>query len=195
MRRAQEWLQRAERRTPRAMARGFILGVVATLVVLALAVYVAVEAGLVPANADAKPPHIERWMAKTSLHAALAREASKAPDPLPLNDQNLIAGIKLYAANCAVCHGAADAKPSNVARGLYQKPPQLAKDGVEDDPDGVTYWKVAHGIRLTGMPAFGQSLSDGQIWQLTLFLKHMDGLPAAPQRVWKAVKGNLETSS
>lgn len=195
MRRTQEWLQRAERRTPRVMARGLILGAVATLVVLALAVYLAVEAGLVPANADAKPPHIERWMARTSLHAALAREAPKTPNPLPLNDENLIAGIKLYAANCAVCHGAADAKPSNIARGLYQKPPQLAKDGVEDDPDGVTYWKVAHGIRLTGMPSFGQNLNDDQIWQLTLFLKHMDGLPVAPRRVWKAVKGNAEASS
>jgi thiosulfate dehydrogenase len=177
------------------MARGFILGVVATLVVLALAVYIAVEAGLVPANADAKPPHIERWMAKTSLHAVLAREAPTTPNPVPLNDENLIAGIKLYAANCAVCHGAADAKPSNVARGLYQKPPQLAKDGVEDDPEGVTYWKVAHGIRLTGMPAFGPNLSETQVWQLTLFLKHMDGLPAAPKRVWKAVKGSAEASS
>ncbi|HEY1884012.1 MAG TPA: c-type cytochrome [Candidatus Cybelea sp.] len=177
------------------MARGLILGVVVTLVVLALAVYLAVEGGLVPANADAKPPHFERWMARTSLDAALAREAPKTPNPLPFNDENLIAGIKLYAANCAVCHGAADAKPSNIARGLYQKPPQLAKDGVEDDPDGVTYWKVAHGIRLTGMPSFGQNLGDDQIWQLTLFLKHMDGLPAAPRRVWKAVKSNAEASS
>ncbi|HEY2554133.1 MAG TPA: cytochrome c [Candidatus Cybelea sp.] len=177
------------------MARGLILGVVATLVVLALAVYLAVEAGLVPANADAKPPRIERWMAKTSLSAALAREAPKSPNPVPLNDENLIAGVKLYAANCAVCHGAADAKPSNVARGLYQQPPQLAKDGVEDDPEGVTYWKVAHGIRFTGMPSFGQNLRDDQVWQLTLFLKHMDGLPAAPQRVWKAVKSNAGASS
>lgn len=177
------------------MARGFGLGVVATLAALAFAVYLAVEAGLVPVNADAKPPHIERWMAGTSLHATLAREAPKTPNPVPLNDENLIAGIKLYAANCAVCHGAADAKPSNVARGLYQKPPQLAKDGVEDDPEGITYWKVAHGIRLTGMPAFGQELRDDQIWQLTLFLKHMDGLPAAPQRVWKAVKSSAEASS
>ena len=46
-------------------------------------------------------------------------------------------------------------RPATSRAGLYQKPPQLAKDGVEDDPDGVTYWKIAHGIRLTGMPAFG----------------------------------------
>jgi mono/diheme cytochrome c family protein len=72
--------------------------------------------------------------------------------------------------------------------GLYQKPPQLGKHGVEDDPDGVTYWKVDHGIRLTGMPAFGQTLQERQLWQLTLFLKHMDHLSPAADKAWKALK-------
>jgi len=38
------------------------------------------------------------------------------------------------------------------------------------------------------MPAFGKALGEQRVWQLTIFLKHMDGLPPAPQRVWKAVK-------
>ena len=170
------------------MARGIIIGVVATLVVLFLGAYVAIEAGLLPANADSKPFKIERWIARTSLHATLQREAPRIANPVALNDANLIAGIKLYASNCAVCHGTSDGKRSAVAAGLYQHPPQLAADGVEDDPDGTTYWKIDHGIRFTGMPSFGSSLTDEQLWQLTLFLKHMDGLPPAPQRVWKAVK-------
>jgi hypothetical protein len=45
------------------------------------------------------------------------------------------------------------------------------------------------------MPAFGKALEDRQLWQLTLFLKHMDGLPPAPQRVWKAVKSEATSSS
>jgi mono/diheme cytochrome c family protein len=142
---------------------------------------------MMPANADAKPPGVERWAAHMSLRGALAREAPKGANPVPLTDANLIAGVKLYAQNCAVCHGDASGTPSNVAKGLYQHPPQLAKDGVEDDPEGVTYWKIYHGIRFTGMPSFGHTLTDEQLWQLALFLKHMDGLPPAPQRVWKAV--------
>ncbi|MBV8344041.1 MAG: cytochrome c [Candidatus Eremiobacteraeota bacterium] len=170
------------------MMRGVILGVTATLVVIGLVLYIGVRAGMMPANADGKPSKLERWAAKTSLQATLAREAPTTAPPIALNDANLIAGIRLYAATCAVCHGASDGNPSRIARGLYQHPPQLAKDGVEDDPEGVTYWKVDHGIRFTGMPAFGKTLRDEQIWQLALFLKHMDGLPPAPQRVWKAVK-------
>jgi len=170
------------------MARGIVLGVVATLVILGLGAYIGILAGLFPANADAKPGKLERWAARTSLKATLQREAPSSPNPLPATDANYAAGIKLYSQNCAVCHGAEDGVATNIARGLYQKPPQLAKDGVEDDPDGVTYWKIAHGIRLTGMPAFGGTLTDQQIWQITLFLQHMDGLPPAPERVWKAVR-------
>jgi thiosulfate dehydrogenase len=172
----------------RWMIRGIVIGVVAVIVVGVLGVYVGIEAGMMPANADARPSKLERWAARTSLAATLRREAVTTPNPIPLTDRGLDAGIKLYAQNCAVCHGSADGQPSNVARGLYQKPPQLAKDGVEDDPEGVTYWKVTHGIRFTAMPAFAESLTDDQRWQVTLFLKHMDSLPAQPERAWKAVK-------
>ena len=59
---------------------------------------------------------------------------------------------------------------------------------VEDDPEGWTFWKIKQGIRWTGMPAWKDSLSDDQIWKITLFLKHMDKLPPAPQAAWQAVK-------
>ena len=170
------------------MIKGIVIGIVATLVAIASIGYIAVRAGVVPANADGPYLPGERWAAKTSLGASIRREATKDPNPLPADDENLIAGIKLYATNCVVCHGAADGEPSNIAKGLYQHAPQLAKDGVEDDPDGVTLWKVQHGIRFTGMPAFGPSLQERQLWQLALFLKHMDSLPPAPEKVWKAVK-------
>jgi len=183
------WLPlRLRRNNPAMVIRGILIGVAGTLVVLALGLYAGVKLGVMPANADAKPSGMERWMARTSLHATLAREAPAGPVPIPLTDENLIAGVKIYAADCAVCHGGPAATPSKIARGLYQKPPQLGKDGVEDDPEGVIYWKVRHGIRLTGMPSFGGSLDDQQLWQVTLFLKHMDSLAPAAERVWKSVK-------
>lgn len=169
------------------MARGFLLGIIVTLVAIAVLAYASVALGLIPANADAKASRLERWAAKTSLHATLSRQAPRIANPVALSDPNLIAGIKIYETNCVICHGAADGKKSNVAAGLYQHPPQLAGDGVEDDPEGVTYWKVDHGIRFTGMPAFGHTLTDLQLWQVTLFLKHMDALPPVAQRTWHAI--------
>jgi len=75
-----------------------------------------------------------------------------------------------------------------VAKGEYPAPPQLASDGVEDDPQGWTFWKIENGIRWTGMPSWKATLSDQQIWTLALFLKHMDKLPPAAKQAWQQVK-------
>ena len=169
--------------------RGFILGVVATIVVAVLAGYLLLRSGAVPANADAKAGGFELWAAGTSLEATLDREAPKGPNPVALTDANLVEGVKLYGEHCAVCHGtsAGKAQASAIARGQYPAPPQLASEGVEDDPEGESVWKITHGIRLTGMPAWKGALSDQQIWTLALFLKHMDKLPPAAEAAWKAL--------
>jgi mono/diheme cytochrome c family protein len=80
---------------------------------------------------------------------------------------------------------------------MFPKPPHLFRGkGVTDDQPGETYWKVANGIRLTGMPAFSQALSATQMWQVTLMLANADKIsdsvkqelkpgasaPVAPQR-------------
>jgi mono/diheme cytochrome c family protein len=167
--------------------QGAALGVAGTLVVLLAAFYLVAAAGAIPANADARPPALEKWIAHKALEAAIVRQAPKGDNPVPLTDGNLIAGIKLYAADCAVCHGAADGAASDIARGLYQKAPQLAKYGVEDDDDGEIYWKLYHGIRMTGMPAFRSALTENELWQIALFLKNMNSLPPAPEKAWQAV--------
>jgi thiosulfate dehydrogenase len=172
------------------MVRGFIAGMAALIVLALVGAYGLLRSGLIPANADAAAGGLEIWAASTSLTANLRREAPKGPNPVPLTDDHLMDGVRLYAQHCAICHGTAagDASASPVARGLYPKPPQLATDGVEDDPEGVSYWKIKHGIRLTGMPSWKGALTDQQIWTLALFLKHMDKLPADAQQAWKQVK-------
>jgi len=184
-----EALQRRKDKCGR-MLRGFFLGVVLVLVVIAGGGYVAVKNGVMPANADATPSTLEKWAARSSLHATLKREAPKGPNPLAVTDENMLAGVKIYAEDCAVCHGDKSKKATDIAAGLYQKPPQLADKGVEDDPEGVTFWRVKHGIRLTGMPSYARDLSDKQIWQVSMFLKHMDKLSPAAEKAWSKVHVN-----
>src|SRR5450759_624961 len=162
------------------MLKGVVSGVALTLVVALIGAYALVQSGLILANAD----------------ATLRRDAPKDQNPVELTEQNLLNGVHLFAQNCAVCHGSAkgDASSSPIAKGLYQKPPQLATAGVEDDPEGVSFWKIKHGIRLTGMPSFGDSLSDQEIWTLALFLKQLDKLPPAVQQAWQQVQNWPVTS-
>jgi mono/diheme cytochrome c family protein len=172
------------------MIKGLIVGIILTIAIALLASYLVLQNGVIPANADTTPGPIEKWAAGMSLDATLRREAPKTPNPVAMTDANLIAGINLFAQHCAICHGTAqgDASESAVAKGLNPSPPQLVTDGVEDDPEGYTFWKVKHGIRWTGMPAWKDALNDQQIWTLALFLKHMDKLPQAAQDAWQNVK-------
>lgn len=176
-------------RTGWGMFKGFILGIVITIVVALGAGYAVLRTGLIPANADASPSRVESWAARTSLRATLSKEAPKGPNPIPLTDANLTQGITLYGARCVVCHGGpgGNASASPIAKGENPRPPQLASHGVEDDPQGVTFWVITHGVRWTGMPSWKAALNDQQIWTLTLFLKNMDKLPPAAQAAWKQV--------
>ena len=173
----------------------FLGGIVFTLVVLGVLGYFAVKSGVVPANADSSPSSLERWVANTSLRAALERDTKGLQNPLQPSDENLIAGVRLYAENCAICHGASDAKPSKLAQGFYIEAPLLAKDGVEDDPEAVSFWKVRHGIRFTAMPSFAATLHDEDIWKIAMFLSQMDKLPPAVDAEWKKVPSAATASS
>jgi thiosulfate dehydrogenase len=172
------------------MLKGFVLGVVVVVIVALASGYVILSTGVIPAAADGKPILLEHWAARTSLRATLARDAPKGPDPVPLTDANLMAGVDLYRQNCAICHGTSQGSgsASPVAKGEYPAPPQLASDGVEDDPTGWTFWKIQNGIRWTGMPSWKGTLSDEQMWKLALFLKHMDSLPPDVQKAWQEVR-------
>ena len=155
---------------------GFLAGV---LVVLAAEYLFLTQGGMPAAAANAKPLPLERFMAGRALHVAIAKDADK-PSPLPPDEANLAAGAKVYRAQCLVCHGAIDQKqPDAIARGMFPRPPQLMppRKGVTDDPVGETYWKARNGIRLTGMPAFEGSLTEDQLWQVSLLLSKADQLP------------------
>jgi mono/diheme cytochrome c family protein len=72
---------------------------------------------------------------------------------------------------------------------MYPKPPELFKGtGVTDDPAWETYWKAAHGIRLTGMPGFQGRLTDVQLWQVSQLLANAD-------KISPAVKAALTTTA
>lgn len=172
------------------MIRAFLAGMLVAIILAFIGAYVLLQSGYIPANADAQPGGLELWAAKTSLSATLLREAPDTTNPVPLTDQTLLAGVNLFAQHCAICHGTAkgDASTSPIARGMYPRPPQLASHGVEDDSQGISYWKIKHGIRLTGMPSWTASLDDRKIWTLALFLKNMDKLPPRAQLAWTQVK-------
>jgi thiosulfate dehydrogenase len=102
-----------------------------------------------------------------------------------MNDAAYQEAATIYKDNCAFCHGLPNQQQRPpAALGEFPKPPQLwARHGVTDDEPGETYWKVANGIRLTGMPAYKPSLDEQKLWEVTMLLKNADKLPASAQQV------------
>src|SRR5712691_6110377 len=122
--------------------------------------------GGMPVTTKDAPLPFERYLAKKALKAAMRKEIGTRA-PMPPDDTSLLAGAKVYREQCAVCHGLPNQPLGAIAKGMFPPPPALFSpdEGVTDDPEGKMYWKVKHGIRLTGMPGFQESLSEMAIWQ------------------------------
>src|SRR5882672_7205506 len=155
----------------------FVFGMVVGVAMLLVVVIGYFLSGSAPVATDAPPMPMEKYLAKKALHAVLDREMPKTV-PIAADESNYLAGAQLYKDNCAVCHGLPGQPQTAIARGMFPKPPELLHGkGVTDDEPGETYWKVVHGIRLTGMPGFRDSLNDTQSWQVSLLLANADKLP------------------
>ncbi len=155
----------------------FLFGIIFCLAAIAVGGYLYVRSGHMPVATSAPPMPFEKRIAGMALNAKIQAEAPKDA-PIQPDEPNLTAGAQIYAVNCAFCHGLPNqtAAPT-AAKGMFPVPPQLFEHTVTDDPVGETYWKVANGIRLTGMPSFSKSLSDTQMWQVSLLMAHADKLP------------------
>jgi thiosulfate dehydrogenase len=164
--------------------RKAIIGLVIGICLTFAASYLFVRLGGMPVATKSKPLPLEKKLARMALHAAMDKEVGK-PSPIAADETNLLAGAKVYQAQCAVCHGRSGQPESAIARGMFPHPPQLLppKRGVTDDPVGEIYWKVKNGIRLTGMPGYSENLSDEEMWQVSLMLLHADKLPVSVQSV------------
>jgi mono/diheme cytochrome c family protein len=121
----------------------------------------------------------ESYLARKAQHARIDKEMPKSV-PVQATEANYVAAAEIYKQDCAVCHGLPLAPKTAIASGMYPHPPQLFQGkGVTDDEPGETYWKVYNGFRLTGMPGFSKSLTEMQIWYVSLLLANADKLPAS----------------
>ena len=170
--------------------KGFAAGVIVTLVCIITGGYEYFAGGFAPVATSSGPMPFERKLAGVALQARLGKEMPKGA-PIEADETNYLAGAHEYLINCAVCHGVAGKEKTAIARGEFPVPPELlVGKGVTDDSPGETYWKVANGIRLTGMPGFKQSLSETQMWQISLLLANADKLPPS---VTAVLTGQPET--
>lgn len=156
-----------------------VFGMILALILAPLALLAWLKWGHVPVAVADPPLPMEKRITHTALNARIAREMPENP-PIQVDETDLTAGAEIYRDQCAACHGFYG-KPSSFGPHMYPSAPALWQKhknsdvvGVSDDPPGETWWKVTNGIRLTGMPSFKDTLSDTQIWQVSLLLANAD---------------------
>jgi mono/diheme cytochrome c family protein len=117
-----------------------------------------------------------------SIEARLS--AIVVPD---LDDESLIrAGAGNYDAMCVECHLKPGVDHTELSAGLYPTPPNLGRDRIEDPAEA--FWIIKHGIKLTGMPAWGKSMENEHIWGMVAFLQQLPDM--SPDRYRELVKAS-----
>lgn len=100
-----------------------------------------------------------------------------------LGDESLIrAGAGNYDAMCAGCHLRPGVAETELSAGLNPAPPDLTRPPPDDPAEA--FWTIKHGIRLSGMPAWGKHMEDEYIWGVVAFLRR---LPAMTQEEYRAL--------
>jgi len=165
--------------------RGFLLGIIFTLLAIIGGGLAYLMLGMLDTNADSPVMSLERKLAPRALDASVDRHADKLNNPLPENAASLKDGMTIYVMNCASCHGALDKKPSPLGRNLYPHAPQLIVRPL-DDPEWRTFYVVKHGVSRSGMPSWDKILSEQDMWKVTAFLSNLEKLPPEVQSLMPA---------
>jgi len=151
-----------------------LFGIVLGVLLVPVAAFVWFHHGHPPVAVADTPFPFEREITAIPLGTRIDSEMPKTV-PVEANEATFIAGAHIYREQCAFCHGVSGI-PSSVGKHMFPDAPPLWEKhhgdvvGVSDDPAGETYWKVANGIRLTGMPAYKDVLSETEMWQVSVLL-------------------------
>jgi len=159
----------------RDAVKKFILGFVTSIAVLWLGVWSYLELGLAGVRADENAPRWESRLMSSAVRASVRRSAGKIHNPVPPTEETIVAGGRLYINGCAGCHGELF-KPPRPPETLYTAIPRLPQEGTPYS-DAEVFWVVKHGIRRTGMSAYGPFYSDQQMWAIAGFIKEIKNLP------------------
>jgi mono/diheme cytochrome c family protein len=148
---------------------GLVLVIVAVCVIF-------IHSGAYDVAADVPHWTVTDSAMETLRTASVERRSAHVEVP-PLGDAALVvSGAGNYDAMCAGCHLQPGVEATEMSRGLYPAPPNLATRRLEDP--AAAFWVIKHGIKMSGMPAWGKSMEDKYVWELVAFLNELPEMSA-----------------
>lgn len=159
----------------------FLVGVLAGLaglgLVLLLSSLFVIYTGSYNIAATEDHSSFVRWAFTTTMKSSIKGRATDVEAPENFSGAMIAAGAEEYKAMCQHCHGGVGSEADDWAKGMLPQPPHLPDVVAEWEPSEV-FWLVKHGIKMTGMPAFGSSHDDQTLWNIVAFVDQLPGMTA-----------------
>ncbi len=149
--------------------------VVVVVVVVGLGV---VYSGVYNVAADYPNRPSVDWLLSTTSDNSVKRHAAGIRVPSLDSPEMVRTGFRYYRGLCVGCHGGPDIPPADIVKNMNPDPPDLVESAGDWKPNEL-FWMTKHGIRMTGMPAWGRIYTDDQIWEIVAFVRRLPKMSKA----------------
>jgi mono/diheme cytochrome c family protein len=163
-----------------------LIGVaIGVAVVVPLGVYAFVKSGLFNVGASARHSKLTQWITHDTMIHSVRHHASGIAPPAWTSAGQLLAGYCAYETHCVACHGGSQVARQRWVSGMEPQPPYLLDVTKRFTPSQL-FWIAKNGIKMTGMPGWGDSMSDRDIWNIVAWLEASQNLPPQTYLEWRA---------
>lgn len=167
--------KQGERPGRKGLGIGIAIGALSAAAVAALVGLVVVYTGTFNVAATEQHSAFGRWALDTTFHNSVETRARSLTPPEQVTPQMLQTGAASYKSMCEHCHAGPGVERARWADGMRPQPPHLAEAAAEWEPNEV-FWIAKHGVKMTGMPAFGPTHDDQALWGIAAFVKELPGM-------------------
>jgi cytochrome c553 len=159
--------------------RPLLISAALILAAIATGLFILTRTGL---GSRSEPGTIESTLARELRLLSIPKAYKSMRNPIDCSDQVLAEARAHWADHCATCHANNGSGDSMLARTMYPRPPDMRLPATQTQSDGEIYYTINNGVRLTGMPAFGEPGDrDADSWKLVCFIRHLPHLSPAEE--------------
>ncbi len=156
----------------------FLAGTLGALVILSGIAFAYLYTGWYDVAATTPHWNITSWILGEARDRSIANHSKGIQAPSLKDPKWVRTGFNEYHAMCRLCHGAPGYAPTAIARGLNPNPPNLGSEDVQRLRASEVYWTIKNGIKMTGMPGFGPTHDEEELWAIAAFVKRIPTMQA-----------------
>ncbi len=155
------------------LGSGIVVGVIIVLIIAGAAWSASVlRYGL---SAHDRPTAVEAFVARRMRYWATPADLRKLRNPVLLTPEILKDSRAHFADHCASCHGNDGKGETEMGQHMYPRAPDMTLSATQSLSDGELFGIIENGIRLTGMPGWGNGTTESarSTWTLVHFVRHL----------------------